>query len=109
MDHLLQLSNEKLARINLDHIRNIVSKIDWSQRMIGIKGARGVGKTTLLLQSLRKSFGIGEKGIYISADNLYFAENKLYDLASLFSKKGGKMNPELSKPKKGEIFQSKGP
>jgi len=91
MEHLLQLSNEKLARITLDHIRNIFSKIDWSQRMIGIKGARGVGKTTLLLQYLRKDFGIGEKAIYVSADNLYFSENKLYDLASLFSKKGGEI------------------
>jgi predicted AAA+ superfamily ATPase len=91
MEYLFQLSNEKLARIQLDHVRNIINKIDWSQRMIGIKGARGVGKTTLLLQYLRKRYGIGEDGLYISADNLYFADNKLYDLASLFSKKGGKI------------------
>jgi len=56
---------------------------------VGIRGARGVGKTTLLLQYLKKNFGIGERWLYVSADNFYFSENRLYDLADLFYKKGG--------------------
>ena len=91
MEALQQLSNEKLARIDLSHIRNFVKGVDWSQRMIGIRGPRGVGKTTLLLQYLKTTFGIGETCLYVSADSLYFSENKLYNLARSFSKKGGEL------------------
>lgn len=91
MEALLQLSNEKLARIDVSRVRDFIKRVDWTQRMIGIRGARGVGKTTLLLQYLRTTYGIGEKCFYVSADHLYFTLNQLYDLASQFSKKGGEI------------------
>ncbi|MEA1981867.1 MAG: AAA family ATPase [candidate division Zixibacteria bacterium] len=91
MERLFQLSNEKIARIDISRVRRFISQVDWSQQMVGIRGARGIGKTTLLLQYLRLNYGVGEKSLYISADNLYFSENRLYDLASIFSKKGGRL------------------
>jgi predicted AAA+ superfamily ATPase len=63
--------------------------IDWNNRFIGIKGSRGVGKTTLLLQYIRLNFEPNKSVLYVSLDHLYFLENTLYDLVSDFYKKGG--------------------
>jgi uncharacterized protein len=68
-----------------------MNRIDWSNRFIGIKGSRGVGKTTLLLQYIRQNFGPQEGVLYASLDNLYFGENRFYDLADQFVKRGGKL------------------
>lgn len=65
--------------------------VDWSNRFIGIKGSRGVGKTTLLLQYLKMNFKPDKEVLYVSLDNLYFTDNSLYKLASQFHKKGGKL------------------
>jgi predicted AAA+ superfamily ATPase len=65
-------------------------EIAWEARMIGIKGARGVGKTTLLLQYIKKHLPLNEETLYLSLDNIWFAENSLLDLVDEFVKKGGK-------------------
>jgi hypothetical protein len=73
-------------------VKNIRSQIEWfgqKEQLIGIKGSRGVGKTTLLLQFAKKRLQ-GENFVYISLDNLYFTENRLYDFADDFSKNGGR-------------------
>jgi predicted AAA+ superfamily ATPase len=65
-----------------------MNKISWNSRLIGIKGARGVGKTTLMLQYLKRNLPI-DKGLYVSLDNIWFGENSVVSLADSFSKKGG--------------------
>ncbi len=62
-----------------------------SQRLIGILGSRGVGKTTLMLQIIKQRFGISDKALYISIDHPYFEANPLYEFAEYFSKYGGKL------------------
>lgn len=79
----------KLAGTQTDLIRDFVSTIDWSDKLIGIKGSRGVGKTTLILQYLKQNYKPDNKVLYISLDDLYFQENTLYDLAEKFYHKGG--------------------
>ncbi len=79
----------KLENTSLEFQRSGLSFINWDSRMIGIKGARGVGKTTLLLQHIKLSLP-PEQTLYVSLDNIWFTENKLYDLADYFSKHGGK-------------------
>lgn len=91
MEILIQRFNEKYARTQVDSIRDFVKKIDWNNRLIGIKGARGVGKTTLILQYIKKYYSSTETVLYTSLDHLYFLENKLYDLAERFYQKGGKL------------------
>jgi hypothetical protein len=91
METLIQLSNEKYAKIQLRTIRNFINEVDWNNRMIGIKGGRGIGKTTLLLQYYKKNFKPDGSVLYISLDHFFFAENKLYDLAGIFYRKGGKL------------------
>jgi uncharacterized protein len=91
MEILIQRFNEKYARTQVDSIRDFAQKIDWNNRLIGIKGARGVGKTTLILQYIKKFYSSNEAVLYTSLDHLYFLENKLYDLAEKFYQKGGKL------------------
>jgi predicted AAA+ superfamily ATPase len=57
--------------------------------MIGLTGARGVGKTTLILQHIKKDLNPDES-LYVTAEDFYFADNNLLDLADAFVKKGGK-------------------
>ncbi|MCL5674077.1 MAG: AAA family ATPase [Deltaproteobacteria bacterium] len=73
--------------------RYIYSAIDTalSQRLIGILGSRGVGKTTLMLQIIKERFGISDKALYISVDHPYFEANPLYEFAEYFSKYGGEL------------------
>lgn len=61
--------------------RFIYNEIDWSQPLIGIKGQRGVGKTTLMLQRIKEIDPTGESSFYVSLDNLWFSEHSLIDLA----------------------------
>ena len=54
MDNIIEKFNRKLNATSLKFVRSIMHEIDWNQRLIGIRGARGVGKTTLLLQYIKK-------------------------------------------------------
>jgi predicted AAA+ superfamily ATPase len=91
MENLIQRFYEKYAQTNTKLVRDFISKVDWSNRFIGIKGSRGVGKTTLLLQYIKLNYKPDNKVLYTSLDSLYFTENHLYDLAEAFYKKGGEL------------------
>ncbi|RLD45929.1 MAG: AAA family ATPase [Bacteroidetes bacterium] len=81
----------KIARTQLKSVRPFIDKIDWTNRVIGIKGNRGVGKTTIILQYLKLNYKTKGESLYVSLDDLYFSEHRLYELADIFSKKGGKI------------------
>ena len=68
--------------------RYLYEEVSWDSRMIGIIGARGVGKTTMILQHIKESLD-SKKALYVSADDMYFGENKLFDLADDFYKNAG--------------------
>lgn len=81
-------------RIMLDltpmkYIRSFHDKINWNNRLIGLMGQKGVGKSTLLLQHIKKFNNINET-LYVQADEIYFAGHSLYELALDFFKRGGK-------------------
>lgn len=71
--------------------RNLMDEIDWNDRLIGIKGTRGVGKTTFLLQYAKEKFGSDRSCLYINMNNFYFSQCSLVTFASEFVKKGGKV------------------
>lgn len=89
MDSLVEKHLQKISYTKTDFIRSIVDKIEWDSRLIGIKGSRGVGKTTLLLQYIKMHYGTSSKALYVSLDNIWFSENKLSELVSRFVSKGG--------------------
>lgn len=82
---------EKYGQTKTDLVRDEMGQIDWSNRLIGIKGSRGVGKTTLVLQYIKKNYKPGNEVLYVSLDHIYFSGNLLYELADDFYKKGGKL------------------
>lgn len=90
MERLFESFIKKLAITNTSFVRSLMNEIEWKARLIGIKGARGVGKTTLLLQYIKLNLPMDKTVLYASVDNIWFSEHKLYDLASDFVKRGGK-------------------
>jgi len=90
MENLFNISTKKIENTTLDFKRFLINKINWKRRLIGLKGARGTGKTTMLLQYIKENFGLSDEVLYISLDNIYFSNNKLVHLADTFAKTGGK-------------------
>lgn len=86
----LQITFDKLLReTHVDFHRYMYSRINWDNRMIGLVGPRGVGKTTLVLQYIKENLNRNE-ALYVTAEDFYFASHRLLDLADDFSKLGGK-------------------
>lgn len=77
---LINIYHRKLAATDLRFKRYLHDRIDWDVRLIGIKGARGVGKTTMLLQHIKESFDKIDDALYVSLDNLWFNTHKLEEL-----------------------------
>jgi len=88
MDRLFNLSRSKSENATLEFKRYLFDYIDFSNRMIGIKGARGTGKTTMLLQRLKEL--PSDVSLYFSLDDIYFSNNQLVSVAEEFVRKGGK-------------------
>ncbi len=92
MDQLLQFQDNLLRGIDNSFRRYLHSKINWEQRMIGIKGPRGAGKTTLMLQYMKYDLKeLASKALYITADHTYFYNNTLLDTAMDWFKQGGRI------------------
>ncbi|MDD6078714.1 MAG: AAA family ATPase [bacterium] len=81
----------------VDHLyapmrRGLMDEINWEDRLIGIKGSRGVGKTTFLLDYAREHFGADNRAcLYINLNHFYFTERTLVDFATAFRAKGGRV------------------
>lgn len=89
MDKLYEYFLKLLQETNSELFRYVYNDINWDSRMIGITGPRGVGKTTMVLQHIKKSLDTNET-LYVTAEDFYFADNRLTDLAENFVKQGGK-------------------
>ena len=91
MENLYKTFYQLLNRTNFDFVRYLYPKVRWNNRLIAITGARGAGKTTMILQHIKKTFGDAPKvALYVSLDNIYFSNNRLLDFAHDFDKMGGK-------------------
>lgn len=77
-----------LKNVDTSHIRNIHDTIAWDDRLIAILGARGVGKTTLVLQHI-KLYEETDTTLFVYADDLWFSTHSLVSLAEEFYKNGG--------------------
>lgn len=90
METLYTAYQTKLRKTGTDIVRYLLHEIDWSDRMISITGARGCGKTTLLLQHIKLNHYKDNNCLYISLDNIYFIQNSLSEFVEQFVNKGGK-------------------
>lgn len=90
MEKIIEKSLSKTNKVSLKFKRYLYNEIDWNNRLIGIKGARGTGKTTPMLQKLRNDFQNNKSVVYISLDDIYFSANSLVGFTDDFVKNGGK-------------------
>lgn len=92
MEQLQRIFRLLIARTDTTFVRYLYSRINWNNRLIAIVGSRGVGKTTLLLQHIKRNFNTDTNEVlYASLDNLYFANHSLFEFADEFRKNGGKI------------------
>lgn len=81
MDILRRRYQRLLRNTSTRHIRYLYNRISWNTRLIGIKGGRGVGKTTMMLQRILLAFPDTSKALYVSLDDIWFGAHTLLDLA----------------------------
>ena len=90
MERLFEHYRNKLAFTKTAFVRSLEQNIDWKSSLIGIRGPRGVGKSNLMLQHIKKVFREDySRALYASLDDLYFADNSLSHLAEQFIRRGG--------------------
>lgn len=89
METLIESFKVLLNLTPMDYVRSFHDKINWKNRLIGLLGQKGVGKSTLLLQHI-KNYDLLEETLYVQADDMYFAGHGLFETAYDFFKKGGK-------------------
>lgn len=90
MDSLLRKSEDLVIKAAQYAKRGIYNTIQWESKLIGIKGARGIGKTTLMLQRIHELNLPAQEALFLSLDDWYFTQHTLIETAEQFIKKGGK-------------------
>lgn len=90
MDVIREKSVIVSSQVDMHFQRVLLDRINWSNRLIGILGARGTGKTTLLLQRMRLLACPADEVLYISMDDLYFKQYGLSETIEKFRKSGGR-------------------
>lgn len=88
MDNLFQYSKRLISGVDTSFVRYMHNHINWENRLIGLVGPRGVGKTTLVLQYIKNNLDT-RKALYVTTEDFYFAKHRLTDLAASFVKLGG--------------------
>lgn len=91
MESLFKKHQLFISQVNMDIVRDTIHKVSWNKPLVGIRGSRGVGKTTMIRQYIRQTYGIkpGE-ALYCVMDSMYFTQNSLLDMAERFHLMGGK-------------------
>ena len=91
MDRLREKSDRLVSSVQLEFQRDLLQAMKWEWRLISLLGARGVGKTTLLLQRMKLAHGLDRRALYATLDDIYFTDNRLVDFADTFYKSGGRI------------------
>ena len=89
MEQLIVNYKRLLKSTTTSFHRYMYDKVNWNGRMVGIVGARGVGKTTMILQYIKEKLNV-DNTLYVNAEDFYFASHRLTELADEFCKMGGK-------------------
>ncbi len=89
MEQLFQYSNQLISQVDTRFKRYAHADMNWNNRLIGLIGPRGIGKTTLVLQYIHENLDIAQS-LYVTSEDFYFATHSLIDLANDFVKNGGR-------------------
>lgn len=90
MESLFKKHRLFIGQVSMDIVRDMIHRVSWEKPLIGIRGSRGVGKTTMIRQYIRQFYGVqpGE-ALYCVMDSMYFTKNSLLDMAERFHLMGG--------------------
>jgi len=91
VEHFFETHKLLVSAVDTTIVRGLYNEIDWSERIIGIKGFRGVGKTTFLLNHIREKFGDSRDCLYVNLNDFYFSRRRIFSFADEFYKRGGKV------------------
>ena len=80
IEYLQKVLDRKLQATSTDFKRYLFEEIDWRDRLIGIKGPKGTGKSTLMLQHIKEAFPDTSEVLYASLDDLWFATHAFADV-----------------------------
>ena len=95
IEHIYRLSKDKIEETDMSLKRYSYDSIDWKDRLVGLRGARGVGKTTLLLQKIADSGEERARSLYVSLDSVWLDAKEIYRLAEHFVQHGGARQDRL--------------
>ena len=87
-EKIYKISSGRIADVSIAFKRYLHGEIDWDSRLIGVKGPRGTGKTTLILQHIKESFP-ADAALYVSLDNIWVDAKEIYSLAEYHFGHGG--------------------
>lgn len=91
METLFRKHRILISQTNMDIVRETMQTIAWEKQLVAIRGSRGVGKTTLMRQYIKKTYGINAgEALYCALDSLYFTNHSLLGLAEQFHMMGGR-------------------
>jgi hypothetical protein len=91
MEALMKKHRMYISQVSMEIVREIINDINWEKPLVAIKGSRGVGKTTVMRQYIRRTYGVNAgEVLYCVVDSMYFTNHTLLDLAERFHQMGGK-------------------
>lgn len=91
METLFKKHKTLISNVNMDIVRRIMDEISWERQLVAIRGPKGVGKTTLIRQYIKKNYGTSAgEALYCVMDSMYFTTHSLLELAEQFHLLGGK-------------------
>ena len=86
---LIDASDRLVGAVTTEFRRYLAPRVDWNENMLCIKGPKGTGKTTLILQHMRDEFGAGsDKAVYFALDHIWFSDHKPIDAIEHFHSHG---------------------
>ena len=92
MDSLFDKQDAMLQATDMGLVRDFINRVNWDAPMLCVRGARGVGKSTMIRQYIKQHYGVGnEQALYCSLDWVYFTQHSIIELAGAFYRRGGKL------------------
>ena len=88
IQELLATSDRMVEATTTDFHRYLAARIDWRDRLVCIEGARGMGKSTLMRQRIKDTFGLAGRAVYVSLDDLWFSNHRVKDAVAWFDSHG---------------------
>lgn len=91
MESLFKKHRTFISQVSMDIVRDMIHTIDWEKSFVGIRGSRGVGKTTMMRQYIKQHYGVtAGEALYCVMDSIYFSNHSLLDLSERFCMMGGR-------------------